>query len=139
MSVNRSSENMLTHALLPFLFFSHSFTQIFRHVLVVVIFFVLWVTNVIYQNLMLLIFRRQKTFFFCKHNFLYWWETNAMKFRYKAKVFHEFHVSWNVPETVFHGTLWKKTFPVYSCLKDCFNKHGYNFDDVRKNGYSRPS
>ena len=24
-------------------------------------------------------------------------------------------------------------------FKDCFNKHGYNFDDVSKNGYSRPS
>ena len=24
-------------------------------------------------------------------------------------------------------------------LKDCFSKYGYNFDDVSKNGYSRPS
>ena len=24
-------------------------------------------------------------------------------------------------------------------LNKCFNKHGYNFDDVSKNGYSRPS
>ena len=23
--------------------------------------------------------------------------------------------------------------------KDCFNKHGYSFDDVAKNGYSSPS
>ena len=23
--------------------------------------------------------------------------------------------------------------------KDCFDKHGYNFDDVSKNGYSRSS
>ena len=24
-------------------------------------------------------------------------------------------------------------------FKDCFNKHGHNFDDVSKNGYPRPS
>ena len=24
-------------------------------------------------------------------------------------------------------------------MMDCFNKHGYDFNNVRKNGYSRPS
>ena len=28
-----------------------------------------------------------------------------------------FHVSWNVPETVFHEMLWKKSFTVYPCFK----------------------
>ena len=26
-----------------------------------------------------------------------------------------------------------------SHLKECFNKHGFNFDDAGKIGYSRPS
>ena len=44
--------------------------------------FVLWVRKIIYQNLMLLIFLWQKPSFLNKHNFFYWWETYAMKFRY---------------------------------------------------------
>ena len=27
----------------------------------------------------------------------------------------------------------------YFNFKDCFNEHGYNFDDVSKNGYSKSS
>ena len=30
------------------------------------------------------------------------------------------HVSWNVPETVFHEMLGKKSFTVYPCLKSTF-------------------
>ena len=78
-------------------FFCSCFSAIvsFRYVFVFVIFFVfvLWVTNIIYQNLMLLIFRCQKASLLCKRNFFYWWETNAMKFwilkqKYFMKVFH---------------------------------------------------
>ena len=32
-----------------------------------------------------------------------------------------FHVLWNVPETVFHEMLWKKSFTVYPCLKIIMN------------------
>ena len=28
---------------------------------------------------------------------------------------------------------------LFIVFKDCFNKHGYNFDNVSKNGYSRHS
>ena len=31
------------------------------------------------------------------------------------------------------------SFNFFWVLKDFFNKHGYNFDDVSKNGYSKPS
>ena len=31
------------------------------------------------------------------------------------------------------------SFNFFLVSKDFFNKHGYNFDDVSKNGYSRPS
>ena len=27
-----------------------------------------------------------------------------------------FHVSWNVPGTIFHEMLWKKNFTLYPCL-----------------------
>ena len=37
--------------------------------------------------------------------------------------------------TLNFGTL----FYLFWVFKGCFNKHGYNFDDVSKNGYSRPS
>ena len=30
-------------------------------------------------------------------------------------------------------------FNFFEVFKDCFNNHGYNFDDVSKNGYSWPS
>ena len=30
-------------------------------------------------------------------------------------------------------------FKHFLSLKDCFNKYGYKFDDVSKNGYSSPS
>ena len=29
------------------------------------------------------------------------------------------------------------SFNLFRIFKDCFNKHGYNFDDASKNGYSR--
>ena len=32
-----------------------------------------------------------------------------------------------------------KSFNFFWIFKDCFNIHGYNFDDVSKNGYSGPS
>ena len=38
------------------------------------------------------------------------------------------------------GTDWYITsdsFKFFWVSKDCFNKHGYSFDDVSKNGYSR--
>ena len=31
------------------------------------------------------------------------------------------------------------SFNLFRVLKDCFNKHGYNFDDVIKNGNTKPS
>ena len=31
------------------------------------------------------------------------------------------------------------TFNFDWVFKNCFNKYGYNFDDVNKNGYSRSS
>ena len=30
-------------------------------------------------------------------------------------------------------------FNIFRIFKDYFNKRGYNFDDVNKNGHSRPS
>ena len=30
-------------------------------------------------------------------------------------------------------------FEFYWVFKDCYNKHGYNFDDVSKNSYPRPN
>ena len=76
--------------------------------------FVLWVTNIIYQNLMLLNFCCGKTSFLSKHNFFYWWD-----FFYWWNLDTEvkvFHVSRNAPGTVFHEMLWKKSFTVYPCL-----------------------
>ena len=29
--------------------------------------------------------------------------------------------------------------PILNSVKGCFNKHGCNFDEIRKIGYSRPS
>ena len=53
-SVNRSSKNMLTYALLSFLFFSHGFIQLILMIFIfcffIFLFFVFVLTNVIYQS-----------------------------------------------------------------------------------------
>ena len=31
------------------------------------------------------------------------------------------------------------SFSFWTIFKDCLSKYGYNFDDVSRNGYTRPS
>ena len=40
---------------------------------------------------------------------------------------------------LYFDILFPKSFNFFLILKDFSNKHGRNFDDVSKNGYSRPS
>ena len=108
MSVNRSSENgnMLSHALLSFLFFSHGFIQI-RFGL-----FELWVTNIIYQNLMLLNFQCWETSFSVNIIFVNDEKHTQWNLDTKAKVFHERNscfmkcrwncISWNALKEKLH-------------------------------------
>ena len=91
MSVNRSSENKLTHAFLSFLFFSRGFIQIHFGLFD---FFVFVLSNKYYlSKLMLLDFRCQKISFLCKHNFCIDEKHTQWHWDTKVKVFHE-SISW---------------------------------------------
>ena len=82
----------------------------------------------------------------------------VIPYQKKIKKIHESHVtplafSWHqyfftgnqqillYQEIQIQITFWyiiSISFKVFWVCKDCFNKHGYNFDDVSKKGYSRP-
>ena len=113
LSVYRSFESMLTHALLSFLFFSRGFIQIRFDLCDFCFVFVLWVANIIHQNLMLLIFPCQKISFLCKHNFFNDEKQTQWNLDAKAKVFHDSiscfmkypwnYISWNALKENFHS------------------------------------
>ena len=140
MSVNWSSEIMLTmyfcrsgfSGMVSFTFWSLWFFF--------VVVFVLWVTNIIYQNLMLLVFAYQKTPFLCKHNFFVDEKQTQWNLDTKAKDFMKiFHVSWNAAETAFHEMLWEKTLAVYiSSYIDFYNSTHYTFFIFINKARSRP-
>ena len=119
---------MLTHAPLLFLFLSHgfhsdtflSFWIFFAFVLWVIrfglfefFFSLLWVTNIIYLNLMLLNFHCQKIPFLCKHNFVIDEKYTQWNLNTKVKAFHESIsfsmkclwncISWNALKEKFHS------------------------------------
>ena len=94
MSVNRSSEKMLSHALLSSLFFSHDFIQI-RFALFEFFCFC-FMSNKYYLSKFNAKFSLSEDILLCKLNFRYWWQTYAIKFRYWSKsiswkyfMFHE--------------------------------------------------
>ena len=95
---------MLAHALLSLLVFNHGVMQI-RFGLFELFCFC-FMSNKYY--LMPLNFRRYV---------LSEWNLINTKVKGFMKVSH---VSWNVPETVFHEMLGKKSFTVYPCLKNTF-------------------
>ena len=44
----------------------------------------------------------------------------------------------DIDSILVHNTM-PNSFKLFWVLKDCFDKHGYNLDDISKNGYSSPS
>ena len=44
----------------------------------------------------------------------------------------------DIDSILVHNTI-PNSFNLSWDFKDCFDKHGYNLDDISKNGYSRPS
>ena len=151
MSANRSSENKLTHAFLPFLFFSHGFIQI-RFGLFD--FFVFVLSSKCYlSKLMLLRFCCQKISFLCKHNFCIDEKHTQWLWGTKGKVFHESiswvmkcpwnSISWNALKKIFHGvsfplrcikasTFWVNMFwfLVLTLLTFFHNIYAHNFTDL---------
>ena len=94
LSVNWSSENMLSHALLSSLFFSHGFIQIRFGLFEFFCFY--FKSNNYYLSKFNAKFSLPEDIFLCKLNFYYWWQTYAIKFRYWRKsiswkyfMFHE--------------------------------------------------
>ena len=66
------------------------------------------------NNKYLLILFNFERYFSLQTQFFHWWETYAMKI---------------APETVFHETLWKKSFTVYPCL----NTSPFGWLTIKKN------
>ena len=101
-TVNRSSENMLTYALLSFLFFNHGFIQI---ILVFLTFYLL--------KLMLLNFSSQKASFSTNTIFFIDEKHTQWNLDTKVKVFHQSILcfmkypwnctSWNTLKEIFHS------------------------------------
>ena len=83
MSVNRSSENMLSHALLSSLFFSHGFIQIRFGLFDFYCF--CFMSNKYYLSKFNAKFSLSEVIFLCKLSFCYWWQKCAIKFRYCSK------------------------------------------------------
>ena len=76
-------------------------------------FSLLWVTNIIYLNLMLLNFHCQKIPFLCKHNFFIDEKHTQWNLNNKVKAFHESisfsmkclwnYISWDALKEMFHS------------------------------------
>ena len=112
MSVNRSSENKLTHAFLSFLCFSRGFIQIHFGLFD---FFCFVLSNKYYlSKLMLLDFRCQKIPFLCEHSFCIDEKHAQWHWDNKVKVFHE-SISWFM-------TCSERKFSVYPFLKELWLK-----------------
>ena len=135
MSVNRSSENKLTHAFLSFLFFSHSLIQLHFGLFD---FFVFVLSNKYYlSKLMLLDFRCQKISFLCKHNFCIDEKNAQWMLDTKVKVFHESiscfmkwpwnYISWNALKEKFHSVsfpLVRKIYLKYRLVLKFYHRSG---------------